>query len=97
MTFSLYHNERGVARLLFNTKYLTCVAPICLTILKGVSLWASNRAEDDMQTGTDGRRGSIMHLNIIIPTPVGADLSRPAPIYRPSPDVPLARLFCSCA
>jgi hypothetical protein len=34
-----------------------------------------------------------MEMNKLIRTPVGADLSRPPPIYRPSLDVPLSGLF----
>ena len=36
----------------------------------------------------------IMRFNKLIQTPVGADLSRPAPIYRPWLPVPLSALFC---
>ena len=32
-----------------------------------------------------------MVINKIIETSVGADLSRPPPIYRPSVDIPLSR------
>ncbi len=39
-------------------------------------------------------RPSIMQMNKIIRSSVGADLSRPQPIYRPSVDVPISRLFC---
>src|SRR2546425_10088538 len=35
-----------------------------------------------------------MHIDTFIRTPVGADLSRPPPIYRPSVADPIAGLFC---
>ena len=38
--------------------------------------------------------GPIMAFNEIIRSSVGADLSRPAPIYRPLVDFPLSRFIC---
>src|SRR5947209_17822505 len=38
-----------------------------------------------------------MQMNKIIRTPVGADLSRTSPIYRPCVDVSVSRLFCECS
>jgi len=35
-----------------------------------------------------------MQINKLIQTSVGADLSRPAPIYRPSVDFPVSGLVC---
>src|SRR5712692_6197873 len=35
------------------------------------------------------RRDPIMQMNKLIRPPVGPDVSRPPPIYRPSPDVPI--------
>ncbi len=37
-----------------------------------------------------------MRINKILRTSVGADLSRPPPIYRPSLDVPISRLIHKC-
>ena len=34
---------------------------------------------------------SLQHMYTSIGTPVGADLSRPSPIYRPLVDVPISR------
>ena len=39
-------------------------------------------------------RGPIAQVNNILRLAVGADLSRPAPIYRLSVDVPISELFC---
>jgi hypothetical protein len=41
---------------------------------------------------TEDTVGAIMHIDEILRPPVGADLSRPQPIYRPLPDVPISRL-----
>ena len=35
-----------------------------------------------------------MNIHEIFQPPVGADLSRPQPIYRPSADGPVSVLFC---
>jgi hydrogenase maturation factor len=35
------------------------------------------------------RRDAIMHIDELLRPSVGADLSRPAPIYRPAPPIPL--------
>ena len=38
-----------------------------------------------------------MQFHKLLQPPVGADLSCPPPIYRPSPGVPQSGLFCYCA
>src|SRR6266567_1176502 len=39
--------------------------------------------------------GAIMHFDKLIPSPVGADLSRPSPIYRPSEAFPIPNLHAN--
>src|SRR6266700_7567535 len=57
-------------------------------------LYGSNRCAFTVNSaiGCNLRRGQIMQINKIIRSSVGADLSRPSPIHRPSVDAKISAL-----